>query len=56
MWSTPFASPAPTPLQDPYDCMLLYLALGRKPLLLSLFRQAGNRKVAGAVRGAGGTG
>ena len=24
--------------KEPYDCMLLYVALGRKPLLLSLFR------------------
>ncbi|KAG2488583.1 hypothetical protein HYH03_012902 [Edaphochlamys debaryana] len=32
--------------KEPYDCALLYLALGRKALLLSLFRQSSNLKVA----------
>ncbi|GFR41681.1 hypothetical protein Agub_g2427 [Astrephomene gubernaculifera] len=32
--------------KEPYDCALLYLALGRKALLLSLFRQASNLKIA----------
>ncbi|KXZ50483.1 hypothetical protein GPECTOR_16g658 [Gonium pectorale] len=32
--------------KEPYDCALLYLALGRKALLISLFRQASNLKIA----------
>ncbi|GIM04382.1 hypothetical protein Vretimale_8962, partial [Volvox reticuliferus] len=32
--------------KEPYDCALLYLALGRKALLISLFRQSSNLKVA----------
>jgi hypothetical protein len=27
--------------KDPHDCTLLYLALGRKPLLQGLFKNAG---------------
>eukprot|EP00798_Chlamydomonas_sp_ICE-L_P019172 gene19172-25781_t len=33
--------------KDPYDCMLMYIALGKRAMLINLFRQANNRKVRG---------
>lgn len=32
--------------RDPHDCALLYLSLGKRPMLLNLFRTSSNKKVA----------